>query len=177
MSRDRYVFHDNDHPYFVTCTVLEWLPIFANPEAVDIVLDSWNWLIQRRRIALFGYVVLENHLHWLFEATNPSREVAAFKAHTAKELVKLLQREGRDSNLSRLRRAKLRHKSDRHHQLWQEGSHPKALLTREMLVQKLEYTHDNPVRRGYVGEAEHWCLSSARDYTGRPGRVTVTRDW
>ncbi len=177
MARDRYVFHDPNPPYFVTCTIVEWLPIFANPGAVDIVVDSWSWLIQRQRIILLGYVILENHLHWLFEAANPAREVAAFKAHTAKEIVKLLEREGRDSTLGRLRRAKLRHKADRQHQLWQEGSHPKALFTREMLVQKLRYTHDNPVRRGYVDQAEHWCSSSARDYAGQPGRVAVTMDW
>lgn len=89
----------------------------------------------------------------------------------------LLEREARVSTLSRLRRAKLRHKQDRQHQLWQEGSHPKALFSEEMLVQKLEYAHDNPVRRGYVDEAEHWYYSIARDYAGRPGRVAVTMDW
>ena len=33
-----------------------------------------------------------------------------------------------------------------------------------MLRQKIEYIHDNPVRRGYVDAPEHWRYSSARNY-------------
>ena len=177
MSRDRYLFHDRNCPYFVTCTIVDWWPIFAIPGAVDIVLESWNWLIQRERITLFGYVILENHLHWLLEALDPAREVAAFKAHTAKQIIKLLQHESRRSTLHRLHVAKLQHKRDRSYQLWQEGSHPKALTTSEMLHQKLQYAHHNPVRRGYVDVPEHWRLSSARDYAGTPGPVPITMGW
>jgi hypothetical protein len=40
--------------------------------------------------------------------------------------------------------------------------------------QKLEYTHMNPVKRGYVDEAIHWRYSSARNYAGL---LTVTTGW
>ncbi len=30
--------------------------------------------------------------------------------------------------------------------------------------QKLNYIHDNPVRKGYVENPEHWKFSSARNY-------------
>jgi putative transposase len=32
------------------------------------------------------------------------------------------------------------------------------------MLQKLEYMHNNPVRRGYVDDPMHWRYSSARDY-------------
>jgi len=46
-----------------------------------------------------------------------------------------------------------------------------------MMLQKLEYLHNNPVKRGYVDEPVHWRYSSARNYAGKPGLVEVITDW
>jgi hypothetical protein len=35
----------------------------------------------------------------------------------------------------------------------------------------------NPVKRGYIDEAEHWRYSSARDYQGIDGLLEVERLW
>jgi hypothetical protein len=40
-----------------------------------------------------------------------------------------------------------------------------------MLRQKLEYTHANPVRRGYAVWAEYWHCSSAGNYAGQGGLI------
>jgi putative transposase len=45
------------------------------------------------------------------------------------------------------------------------------------MQQKLDYIHQNPVRRGYVDLAEHWRYSSARNYEGQPGVIEVERCW
>ena len=44
--------------------------------------------------------------------------------------------------------------------------HPKALMTREALTQKIEYVHANPVRKAMVVEPRHWRYSSAAAYEG-----------
>ena len=72
---------------------------------------------------------------------------------------------------------KVRHKTDRPFQLWQEGSQPKMIKTEAMLRQKLEYIHDNPVKRGYVSDPTHWRYSSARNYAQIESLVAVTTDW
>ena len=72
---------------------------------------------------------------------------------------------------------KLRHKSDQDYQLWQEGSHPQQIQNAEMMRQKLEYIHYNPVERGYVDDPLHWRYSSARNYAGMPGLIDVVKDW
>jgi len=76
-----------------------------------------------------------------------------------------------------LRLLKARHKHDREYQVWQEGSHPQQIGDDEMMRQKLEYIHDNPVKRGYVDEPTHWRHSSARNYAGLPGLFPVVTDW
>ena len=46
-----------------------------------------------------------------------------------------------------------------------------------MLIQKLEYIHQNPVKRGYVDESADWRYSSARNYNGKVGLIEVFMDW
>jgi hypothetical protein len=40
-------------------------------------------------------------------------------------------------------------------------------------VQKLNYIHQNLVKRGYVDQAEYWRYSSARNYAGETGLFDV----
>jgi hypothetical protein len=52
-----------------------------------------------------------------------------------------------------------------HYHFWQESNHAIALTSPGMLTQKINYTHQNPVRAGYVMEAEHWQYSSANAFS------------
>jgi putative transposase len=54
----------------MTCTLVGWLPVFTRPEAIQIVFDSWRFLQKERAFKLYGYVVLENHLHLIAPAPN-----------------------------------------------------------------------------------------------------------
>ena len=42
-----------------------------------------------------------------------------------------------------------------------------------MLMQRLAYIHNNPVKRGYVDLPEHWRYSSARAYAGENALLPV----
>ena len=46
-----------------------------------------------------------------------------------------------------------------------------------MMWQKIEYSHNNPVARGYVDDPLHWRHSSARNYAGQAGLFPVCTDW
>jgi REP element-mobilizing transposase RayT len=63
---------------------------------------------------------------------------------------------------------------DRKYQVWKGGFHPKQVFNDEVMWQKLEYIHNNPVKRGYVEKQEEWRYSSVHDYLGKVGPVPVT---
>jgi hypothetical protein len=42
------------------------------------------------------------------------------------------------------------------------------------MIQKMDYIHQNPVKRGYVDRLEDWRYSSARNYLGLKGLIPVT---
>jgi hypothetical protein len=48
-----------------------------------------------------------------------------------------------------------------HHQFWQNGSHPIALYSNEVIDQKINYIHENPVRAGFVDRPAKYYYSSA----------------
>ena len=177
MSRTRYRIFETDYPYSITCTIVGWLPIFTRPEAVDIVLDSWRHLQREREFRLFGYVILENHLHLIASAPRLSPVMQSFKSYTAGRIVDLLERHSTEVVLRQLRAHKARHKTQSEHQVWQEGNHPKQIQDEQMMWQKLEYIQNNPVKRGYVDDPLDWRYSSARNYAQKPGLIDVTCDW
>ena len=175
--RSKYRFTESDGPFFMTCTVVPWLPIFTRPETVNIILDSWRYLRANRGFVLYGYVILENHLHLIAEAPSISEVIGDFKSYTARQILDYLKNANAKTILQQLRYFKASYKTDAVYQLWQEGSHPQSINGDEMMAQKLDYMHNNPVERGYVDVAEHWRYSSARNYLGMPGLIDVKTDW
>ena len=172
MGRSRYRIVDPKLPHFVTCTVINWLPIFTRPETVNILLESIRFL-QKEGLKVYAWVVLENHLHMIVQADNLPEMMQRFKRHTAKSCLAYLKQHQVNTLLSQLAEFKKLHKVDRDFQFWQEGYHPEWIQNDEMMRQKMEYIHQNPVKRGYVDLAEHWRYSSARDFVGLAGLLEI----
>jgi REP-associated tyrosine transposase len=173
MARSRYVITEPDKPHFMTCTVVEWLPVFTRPETVQVLLDCWRYQREHVGLRLYGYVVLENHLHFIAQARNLGKCVSSFKSFTARRIIDYLQAHGAERMLDRLQTAKKAHKADRKYQFWQEGVHAELVFSAAMMREKLDYIHANPVKRGYVSLPEHWRYSSAGNYIGLAGLIEV----
>ena len=177
MGDTRYRVAKKAAPHFLTCTVLRWIPVFTGPETVDILLGSLRYLQDQQRLVVYGYVVLENHMHMIASSPELGKEIGDFKSYTARRIIDHLRERRVRTLLDLLAFHKAMHKKDRVYQLWQEGSHPQWIQNREMMRQKLDYMHQNPVKRGYVDEAVHWRYSSARNYAGLNGLLEVTTRW
>lgn len=177
MTRSRYRVLQNPSPHFLTATINQWLPLFTRPATVNIVLDSWRFLQRESGFQLYGYVILENHLHLIAASPDLSRDMQRFKAYTAKQIIAYLQQSGSARVLELLALLKRPHKTESDYQVWEEGSHPQLIETEAVMRQKLDYIHRNPVKRGYVDLPEHWRYSSARNYAGLAGLIEVVRDW
>jgi REP element-mobilizing transposase RayT len=161
----------------MTMTIVDWLPIFANPDVAEIVLVSLRYMQEEKQAMLYAYVLMENHLHIIVQCDNLSEVIRAFKSYTARTILDYFIERKNTALLDKLRYNKLKHKTKSDYQLWQEGSHPEEITTDEMMHKKVEYIHNNPVRRGYIDEAKEWRYSSARNYEGEQGLVHVQTEW
>jgi REP element-mobilizing transposase RayT len=106
-----------------------------------------------------------------------AKTMESFKKFTAKKILELLKKENVKSILEQLAFYKKAHHKEKNFQVWEEGYQPKLMQSDEMMISKIKYIHDNPVKRGYVDEAVHWRYSSARDYDGVDGLIFVDRFW
>ena len=177
MGRSRYTIREEKAPHFLTCTVLNWMPLFTRPQMADIILNALSYRQEHHGWKLYGYVIMENHLHLIVQADSLRTEVAHFKSYTARQLIDYLQACRAERLLKQMAFFRKAHKQDRDYQCWEEGSHPQLIQNERMLRQKLDYIHLNPVKRGYVDEPEHWRYSSARNYAGRNGLIPVYKAW
>jgi putative transposase len=173
MGRSRYKVLPNADTYFATCAAVNWLPLFSRTELAQIVLDSMKFMHENKRMVLHAYVVMENHLHIVGSSDDFSGAMKNFKSFTARSIVDFLCENGPSFFLEQLRFFRKEHKKNQDYQVWQEGFHPQAILNDAMLKEKIEYIHNNPVKRGYVEYPEHWRYCSAAQYVGLTGVVPI----
>jgi len=171
--RSRYRVHEPDRAHFVTSTIVGWLPVFSSVPCCRILADSLAFCQQRKGLRVHAWVIMENHFHAIVSAPEIPAVLADLKKFTARRLLEQIGGEGRDWLLHLLEEGRARHKTRSRSQVWQEGFHPQAILDDAMMVQKLDYLHHNPVRRGWVASPEHWRYSSAHEWL--PGGAPLLR--
>jgi REP element-mobilizing transposase RayT len=142
----------------------------------DIVVKSLLHCRLRKGLRIYAWVILDNHFHAILAAPDLSAALRDLKSFTAQEILQQLVAEGRDWLLNQLRYYRGAHKPN-HHQVWQEGSHPQAIMDDGTMLQKLEYVHNNPVKRGWVTAPEHWYYSSAHEWLGGAQPLLRCDDW
>jgi putative transposase len=134
-----------------------------------IIYSQYN-----KEFNVFDYVIMPEHFHLICSSDKLASIIQSIKSYTAKRIIETYEKENNVMILEQFILNKKEHKTESKYQVWQEGFKPKALLTESMLVQKSNYIHFNPVKRGLVNEIEDYEYSSARDYYLRiPGRILI----
>lgn len=162
--RSRYKYFHDLSPYFITCTTVNWIPVFTSRVIFEMIVECLQFLRMEGALRIYAFVILENHMHMVVSAEDLSKQIGRFKSYTARKIIDIAKVGNNEWLLKQCREEKKKFKTDRTYQLWQEGYHPQRIQSEKMLWQKIEYIHNNPVRRGYVDEPAHWIYSSARNY-------------
>ena len=162
--RSRYRERQPDAAYFVTSTVIQWLPVFTTSARCDILVEALAYCREHKGLRITAWVILDNHFHAILAAPDLPRVMADLKRHTAKQMIAQLQAERCEWLLHLLRTFRAPHKTESEYQFWQEGYHPQSIISDEMMVQKRDYLHANPVKRGLVAVPEDWRYSSAHEW-------------
>lgn len=169
MTNSYRVFTDKHYAYFVTWTVVDWLPLFAESAYRQIILDSLNYLRTKKHTQLNAFVVMSTHIHallWPDNGISLSDITRDFKRFTSRAISKEAERQSAKEFILKFQNARKENRAQdvSTYQVWQEGSHPEAIFTEKFARQKMDYIHLNPVRAGMVKTADEWPYSSARAY-------------
>jgi putative transposase len=179
MSGDNYFITDQNAVYFLTFTATDWVDIFTRKEYKIEIVNSLNYCIQNRGLTLWAWCLMTNHIHLVCKANDGfklSDIIRDFKKFTAKAIVKLVgevNESRRDWLLYRFEYAGKFDNRIKKYKFWQDTNHAVLLDTEDMIYQRVNYTHENPVRALIVAEPQEYLFSSARDYAGEKGYVNV----
>ena len=94
MSGDSYKIADQHSPYFITCTVVNWIDLFSRLEYKEIIVDSLQYCIKNKGLRLNAWVIMSNHIHFIARCEEPfemSDFLRDFKKFTSKEFIKCMQ--------------------------------------------------------------------------------------
>jgi putative transposase len=175
--RSRYKINDSHGTYFITSTIVEWLPIFTSAACCDIMVKALLHVRERKVLQIHAWVILDNHFHAILSGPDLSSTLRGLKGFTAQALIEQLRIERREWLLNQLAYYCASHKKMSEHQVWQEGVHPQAIDSDKVMEQKLDYLHDNPVKRGFVAGPEHWRYSSAHEWLVGASPLFICDPW
>lgn len=163
---ERYRIHSESALYFVTYTVVDWLPVFVSEDACRIVTESLDFCHHNKGLRVNAYVIMPTHLHAIvfdqeFDTDRLQASLADFRKFTGRSLSDFC-----GQLLPRCFAETLRDQAinDRQRRFWQPSRHPEAIETERFWKQKVDYLHENPCRKGLVTRADHWRFSSASYY-------------
>ena len=85
MSRTRYKIYNKGQPHFLTATIVEWIPLFTNPEIAGRMIGprDQSFLQKERHVVLYAYVIMEHHLHLIASSPDLKKNLKEFKSFTA----------------------------------------------------------------------------------------------
>ena len=149
-------------PQYFTATNLEWKKLLQLDKYKDIIVDSLRFLVADKRITLYAFVIMINHIHliWrMYADIDPEAVQRDFLKYTAQKI---------KADLRKYNSAVLEHfkvdAKDREYQFWERNPRSIELRTHAIFLQKLNYIHWNPVRAGLCTLPEEYKYSSARFY-------------
>ncbi|MDP1772528.1 MAG: hypothetical protein Q8L15_09620 [Methylobacter sp.] len=144
----------NAGTYYLTLTVQRWYYLFDRYNRWQILADSILYCQDNKGLELNGYVFMLNHIHLIVTSPDVAGFLRDFKRFTSAKF---------KANLETTEPSVLKLFVDARggYRFWMETNAPKKIENPAFYLQKLNYIHENPVRKGYVARPEHWLWSSA----------------
>ena len=133
-----------DKIYFFTATIKDWIPLLDKKEYKEIVLKSLKFLHDKRLIQIYGFVIMPNHIHliWqMLEMNGKESPHSSFLKFTAHEFLNKIRNEYPE--LLKLFEVD---EVNKLHSFWQRDPMDTEIFTPKVIFQKLEYIHNNPCK-------------------------------
>jgi len=151
-------YQQSKHFHFITFSCYKRQPFLHTAAAKDTILQILEQTRRQQGLSIAAYVLMPEHVHLLTD--EPAKDTLATFLQILKQLTS--------------RQLKFPDQK----QFWQRRYYDFNVSSHEKYVEKLQYIHRNPVKRGLVAKPEDYRWSSFNHYaTGEPGPVEIESDW
>jgi putative transposase len=144
--------------HFVPFSCYNRQPLLHTDEAKDIVQQILEQTRKQQSLRIAAYVLMPEHVHLL--TNEPAKDTLATFLQILKQLTSRQL------------------KSPDQKRFWQSRYYDFNVSSMEKYIEKVQYIHRNPVKRGLVTNPEDYRWSSFNHYaTGGPGPIEIESDW
>ena len=153
---------------FLTSVTHNRIPIFATDAMKQIACDAFDEARRSGKIDILSYVIMPDHYHMIArsEKQKPSSIARYMNGISAKRIIDYLKVNGFTTSLDKLKTITKRREYK--HSVWQHNPDSMLITSETMLMQKVNYIHQNPVKAGLVDHPRDYRFSSARIWMERP---------
>jgi len=155
---------ENQEIYFSTYTVSHWIKVFEEyPDLSQKIYQSLKYFTDQHFCEIYAFVIMPDHIHLIWKLNNITiNEISQkFKSYTAKEILGELKNYDEDVFDEFISERK-----DRKHKFWKLNSGRLRIKHWDILIQKINYIHKNPIKGAYkkVDDSSEYYFSSAFSY-------------
>jgi REP-associated tyrosine transposase len=144
--------------HFITFSCYRRRPLLDCTSAYRVFENELDSVRRRYGLVVAGYVLMPEHVHLLLgdpRIASLSTAIQVLKQQTSRNL-----------------------KAHGEAQFWQRRYYDFNVHNEEKRVEKLQYMHRNPIKRGLVAKPDEWPWSSFLHYaTGKGGTVEIESEW
>ncbi|MCC7144809.1 MAG: transposase [Phycisphaeraceae bacterium] len=157
------------HARYLTCSCYQRLPLLGNDRIKDALAAQLELTHRELRFNLFAWVLMPEHFHLLIQTGQPTLSVGDILRRLKMRFARRVLTRWQELHAPILPR--LRDKQGRF-RFWQPGGgYDRNITSEHELSEKVDYLHNNPVRRGLTDDPTTWRWSSARWYAGDKSSV------
>ncbi|HEX3619519.1 MAG TPA: transposase [Candidatus Udaeobacter sp.] len=129
----------DDPIYFVTTCTYQRSSTLACEEIAKILIQEWHSARNRHGWAIGRYVIMPDHVHFFCAPELDAKTLPIFVGFWKEWTSKAIKRQLRQTNSA-----------------WQEEFFDHVLRSSESYSEKWNYVRNNPVRHGFVANADEW---------------------
>ena len=165
--------------YYLTSVAKERLQVFRSDEIKLVACAALDEARRSGKFGLYAYVIMPDHLQVVTDSILSSGRTLQFiNGITGRRIIDHLKAHNYKESLQKLRH-EIRPR-DYRYSLWNHHPDARLLLTENMLMQRVTYTHQNPVRAGLASDPDDYRWSSVRCWKGKvledePLRMDIDR--
>jgi putative transposase len=163
------------HSHYLTFSCFQRKPFLSGARSRQWLVDAITLARITHQFHLWAYVVMPEHAHLLIFPTGESYDISriftTIKQSVAKTAIAYVRNNAPDF---------LEQMSDRQpngkviSRFWQRGGgYDRNLWTPRDVWEKIDYIHNNPVKRNLSATPTEWAWSSAGDFAGTQGPLPI----
>jgi REP element-mobilizing transposase RayT len=129
---DQYKAFDAQAAYFITFTLVGWIPLLNIPEFASILIDSLKFCVRSKGLLIFGYCIMPSHAHMIVksELILLGSIVRDLKKFTASQISKTAEKDKKYHTYYEVfQNSATEIKRNKYAKVWQDGYHPEIIFS------------------------------------------------